>query len=93
MFLALFMKKFSEYMHELWQEKYWVNPQNNRYYRIVLQQNLFAEWVIIKIWGTLHTKLGNTKTYLCSSYEDALEKASQIAKQRTRKKYIAVVAD
>ncbi len=35
---------------------YWVNKR--RYYRAFVQQSLFGEWELVKLWGGLQTRLG-----------------------------------
>ena len=60
----------------------------NRYYVVILQQNLFHEWSIIKSYGGRFNKLGNMIIEICDSYEDAKNKIELIKKKRESRKYI-----
>ena len=43
----------------------------DRYYTVILQQDLFHEWSIIKCYGGKDNKLGNMIIESCDSYEGA----------------------
>lgn len=58
-----------------------------RYYIVILQQDLFHEWSIIKLYGSKKDRHGNTIIEGCSSYENALDKIEQITKVRKTRKY------
>lgn len=60
----------------------------NRYYVIILQQNIFHEWSIIKYYGGKFNKLGNMKIEICDSYEDAQNKIEKLQNKRKSRKYI-----
>ncbi len=60
----------------------------NRYYVIILQQNLFHGWSIIKYYGGKFNKLGNMKIEICDSYKDAENKIEKLQKKRKSRKYI-----
>lgn len=59
----------------------------DRYYIVILQQNLFHEWSIIKCYGGKDNKLGNMIIESCNSYEDGKNKIEQIKKTRRSRKY------
>ncbi|MEM6837876.1 MAG: WGR domain-containing protein [Cyanobacteria bacterium P01_C01_bin.120] len=63
---------------------------DGRYYTCSFQQNLFGEWVIIRRWGTIHSRRGRTMATLCQSYEDGLEELAAIAKRRKQRGYQAI---
>ena len=46
----------------------------DRYYIVILQQDLFHEWSIIKCYGGKDNKLGNMIIESCDSYEDCTNK-------------------
>jgi hypothetical protein len=60
----------------------------SRYYVIILQQNIFHEWIIVQYYGGKYNKLGNTLTKVCASYEDAVSTIGQLRKKRKSRKYI-----
>ena len=59
----------------------------DRYYTVILQQNLFHEWSIIKCYGGKDNKLGNMIIESCHSYQDGTNKIEQIKKARRLCKY------
>ena len=58
------------------------------YYSVILQQNLFHEWSIIKMYGSKKNKLGNMIIEACESYEEGKNKIERIKKTRKSRKYI-----
>jgi hypothetical protein len=71
---------------EKWRRYYF--ESKDRYYIVILQQDLFHEWSIMKCYGGKENKLGNLIIESCNSYEDAANKIEQIKKIRRRRKYI-----
>ena len=70
---------------EKWRRYYF--ESKDRYYTIVLQQDLFHEWSIIKCYGGKDNKLGNMLIKSFSSYEKAMSKIEEIKKRRKARKY------
>ena len=60
----------------------------DRYYTVILQQDLFHEWSIIKCYGGKDNKLGNMIIESCDSYQDSTDKIEQIKKTRRSRKYV-----
>lgn len=58
-----------------------------RYYKLILQKDLFGHHVITCIWGSLISKLGNYKNYAFENIEDAKTFISQIKKKRSQRGY------
>ena len=58
-----------------------------RYYRILLSQDLFGDWVVTRVWGGIGKASGRIKHSPCSSYEDAITFIRNIAKIRIRRGY------
>ena len=58
------------------------------YYSVILQQNLFHEWSIIKLSSSKKDKHGNMIIEGCNSYEDGKEKIKLIEKVRKSRKYV-----
>jgi hypothetical protein len=59
----------------------------DRYYIVILQQNLFHEWSIIKCYGGKDNKLGNMIIESCNSYQDGTDKIEKTKKIRRSRKY------
>ena len=60
----------------------------DQYYIVILQQDLFHEWSIIKCYGGKDNKLGNMVIESCNSYQDGTDKIDQIKKTRRSRKYV-----
>ncbi|MCC0178073.1 WGR domain-containing protein [Waterburya agarophytonicola K14] len=73
------------YQTELWQTAYW--RRGNRYYHCELKQNLFADWVLIRSWGTIGTKRGRQMENYCSSFAQAQETFKAVFKRREYRNY------
>ena len=70
---------------EKWRRYYF--ESKDRYYIVILQQDLFHEWSIIKCYGGKDNKLGNMIIQSCDSYQDAANKIEEIKKTRRSRKY------
>ena len=73
------------YQPELWQTAYW--RRGDRYYHCELKQNLFADWVVVKAWGTVGTKRGRQMENHCSSYVEAQKTFQAVFKRREYREY------
>lgn len=73
------------YQPELWQSAYW--RRGDRYYHCELKQNLFADWIVVKAWGTIGTKRGRMMENSCSSYTEAQETFQAVFKRRKYREY------
>ena len=60
----------------------------DRYYIVILQQDLFHEWSIIKCYGGKDNKLGNLIIKSYDSYDDAINGIVEIKKTRRSRKYV-----
>jgi predicted DNA-binding WGR domain protein len=64
--------------------------KDSRYYEAHVEQDLWGEWVLTRIWGRRGTPMGQMRRVPCASYTDALEKLESLRKQRERRGYSAV---
>lgn len=64
------------------------NPDTNenKYYTLLIQQDLFGKWSLVRQWGRLGTK-GQTKIDTFDSYEDALAALESLEKEKCRRGY------
>ena len=60
----------------------------SRYFTVILQQNLFYEWSIIKCSGSNDSKHGTIDIEHCDSYEDGTNRIERIKKTRRSRKYV-----
>ena len=70
---------------EKWQRYYF--ESKDRYYIVILQQDLFHQWSIIKCYGGKENKLGNLLIKSCNSYDAAINEIEEIKKIRKAHKY------
>ncbi len=70
----------------LWKRYYF--ESKDRYYIVILQQDLFHEWSIIKCYGGKDNKLGNLIIQSCDSYDEAINEIEEIKKVRKAHKYM-----
>ena len=75
-----------EIQPEKWRRYYF--ESKDRYYIVILQQDLFHKWSIIKCYGGKDNKLGNMIIESCDSYESGINKIEQIKKARRSRKYV-----
>lgn len=67
---------------------FWVNPANHRYYAVDLQQDLLADWILIRTNGKLGTRLGQVKQRVCKNYLEGLNLIEGIKKKRRKRGYL-----
>lgn len=70
---------------EKWRRYYF--ESKDRYYTIVLQQDLFHQWSIIQCYGGNGNNLGNIIIKSFNSYKEAIGKIEEIKKRRVARKY------
>lgn len=66
----------------------WEHPDKQRYYHIVLGQDLFGDWVITKAWGGISKATGRIMHLSCQTREDAHRLVEKIVKTREQRGYI-----
>lgn len=71
---------------EDWQTYHWYKPENRRYYRVEIHQDLFGGWLITRTWGSA-LKLGRQASQSLRSREEGLALLPGIIKQRQAKHY------
>ncbi len=74
-----------------WQTLEWYKPENHRYYRAELHQDLFGNWLLTRTWGSAY-KLGRQLYQPLESPEQGHQLLARISKQRQAKHY-RLVAD
>jgi hypothetical protein len=78
----------AKYDYDNWDNWDW--RSNNRYYKLSLSQNLFSEWIIMKQWGGLKTRIQGTKTIYCKSVDEIKKVFKDTHKRRLARGYALV---
>jgi predicted DNA-binding WGR domain protein len=68
----------------------WENHLTHRYYRVLLTQDLFGQWLLTKIWGGINQATGRITHFPYQSYEEAIKAIDQIAKIRIKRGYALI---
>jgi predicted DNA-binding WGR domain protein len=61
--------------------------KDSRYYEIHLQQDLWGDWVLTRIWGRRGSPAGQITRVPCRSYRDAAALLASVCSQRKRRGY------
>jgi hypothetical protein len=51
------------------QGQHWINAEKARYYRVVLEKDLFGTWSLIACWGALHSRRGGMRVTALASLD------------------------
>jgi hypothetical protein len=65
----------------------WEHHQKQRYYRVILSQDLFSEWIVTRVWGGIDKATGRVTHLHCVSYEEGIQMIAKIAKTRLARGY------
>lgn len=68
--------------------KRWENHSLRRYYQAVLQQNLFGELELMRMWGSLDHAHGGTLCEPVASVADGERALFEVAKRREKRGYV-----
>ena len=73
-------------------QRSWINPEKARYYQVFLDQDLFGDWTLIKVWGGIGSNRGRMHSTGVASYEAGVEQIGEIARRRAQRGYASVTA-
>jgi hypothetical protein len=68
-------------------QRTWINPEKARYYQVFLDQDLFGDWTLIKVWGGIGSNRGRMHSTGVASYESGVEQIDEIARRRVQRGY------
>ena len=68
----------------------WINAEKARYYRVVLEKDLFGTWSLIACWGSLHSRRGGMRVTALASLDAGVAALEGIAKRRRQRGYMIV---
>lgn len=66
----------------------WEHPSKQRYYHVLVAQDLFGDWVITKAWGGISQSSGRITHLFCTSSDSAFDILKKIIKTREQRGYI-----
>ena len=69
-----------DYESELWHQSRW--EKATRYYVLRLEQDLFGDWVLTRVWGRKGTALGQLRRGFIVSHAEGL---ARLQKEETRR--------
>ncbi len=69
-----------EPLHLRWQKE-------TRYYEAHVEQDLWGQWVLTRVWGRRNSPMGQIRRVACESYEDAQKKLAGVERQRQQHGY------
>ncbi|KPQ32343.1 MAG: WGR domain [Phormidesmis priestleyi Ana] len=76
-----------EYQLEKWKRQDW--RKNTRHYSCEVRQNLFGQWVVLRRWGRVSAKQGQSLEQVCDGYEEGLQIFEAVTKRRAKRGYRA----
>jgi hypothetical protein len=68
----------------------WINVEKARYYRVVLEEDLFGAWTLIACWGALHSRRGGMRVTALASLDAGIAEFERIGKRRRQRGYVPV---
>ena len=71
-----------EYQLDKWKRQDWHN--GSKHYSCEVRQNLFGQWVVLRRWGRVSAKQGQSLEHLCDHYEESLQVFDAVEKRRER---------
>jgi len=69
-----------------WRRQRW--EKDTRYYEAYLQQDLWGQWILTRVWGRCGTLLGQVRNLPCASYADGLDQLARLDKRRRQRGYV-----
>ncbi len=61
-----------------------------RYYQAVVQQNLFGQWEVIRMWGSLDQAHGGMLCIPVADFDDGEQALSEVARHREKRGYVQI---
>lgn len=69
----------------LWLRSRW--EKDSRYYELRVQQDLFGDWLLTRIWGQRGSALGQLRHDLCADRAEALARYAEAEVRREKRGY------
>ena len=74
-----------EYQLDKWKRQDW--RKNSRCYSCEIRQNLFGQWVVLRRWGRVSAKQGQSMEHLCDRYEEGVAIFEAVKRRRVQRGY------
>lgn len=68
----------------------WVHPEKRRYYLAELDRDLLGDWVLVRAWGALGSRLGQVRQTIVQSEEEGQRLLRAIERRRHQRGYQVV---
>jgi hypothetical protein len=65
----------------------WINAEKARYYQIYLDQDLFGDWTLIKVWGGVGSNRGGIACSGVASLKAGMDEIEHISRRRSKRGY------
>lgn len=80
-------------MTAAWRHSRW--ERDTRYYELRLQQDLWGDWVLQRVWGRKDTALGQIRQDICASHAagEALFDAARTVRAKRRYREIVLTGE
>jgi predicted DNA-binding WGR domain protein len=69
-----------EWRHSRWE-------RDSRYYELRVQQDLFGDWLLTRVWGRKGSALGQIRHELCADQAEANARYAEAAIRRGKRRY------
>ena len=76
-------------MTDNWLHSRW--EKDTRYYELRVQQDLWGQWLLTRIWGRRGSALEQIRHELCESYAAGLTKYAEAEVRRAKRGYHSIV--
>lgn len=72
-------------MYKNWIKRRW--EKDTRYYEAHLQQDLWGDWIVTKVWGKKGSRLGRMVDVQVKTHKCGLKQLNSIQKKRIKRGY------
>jgi len=68
------------------------HKEKQRYYRLLLMQDLLGNWLVTKIWGGINKSGGRILHAPCLTYHEGIKMIATLSKKREQRGYQLIPA-
>ncbi len=79
--------KENNWLLDEWVTVRWENPDSERYYLVMIEQDIFGQWILNRIWGGIHKKLGGNQVSVLDNKDQGIEMLKDISIRRKQRGY------
>ena len=74
-----------------WCKSRWEHDEKQRYYEVVVAQDLWAEWTVMRVWGGIGSARGRVVREHVADRDSAARIMGRVAKRRHQRGYRLVL--